>query len=108
MSCLYVVATPIGNMEDISIHAINTLKQVDLILTPTTPTLPFSIGAKIDDPVEMYLSDLLTVSANLTGLPAISIPVGKEGKYPVGMQLIGPAFSERFLTEVGNCLEWFK
>lgn len=84
------------------------LKQVDLILTPTTPTLPFSIGAKIDDPVEMYLSDLLTVSANLTGLPAISIPVGKEGKYPVGMQLIGSAFSERFLTEAGNCLEWLK
>jgi len=84
------------------------LNQVDLILTPTTPTVPFLIGAKIDDPVEMYLSDLLTVSANLTGLPAISVPVGQEGKHPIGIQLIGPAFSEKFLTEIGSQLEWLK
>jgi len=82
------------------------LVEVDLILTPTTPGLPFKIGDRIDNPVEMYLSDLLTVSANLTGLPAVSIPVGREGKLPVGMQLIGPSFSEDFLLQIGSHLEW--
>lgn len=82
------------------------LQKVDLILTPTTPGLPFKIGDRVDNPVEMYLSDLLTVSANLTGLPSVSIPVGREGKLPVGMQLIGPDFSEEFLLRVGSYLEW--
>lgn len=82
------------------------LQRVDLILTPTTPGLPFKIGARVDNPVEMYLSDLLTVSANLTGLPAVSIPVGREGRLPVGMQLIGSDFSEEFLLQIGSHLEW--
>jgi len=85
----------------------SVLKQVDLILTPTTPSIAFPIGAKIDDPVEMYLSDLLTVSANLTGLPAVSIPVGRQEGCPVGIQLIGPDYSEEFLLDIGRHLEWF-
>jgi len=80
-------------------------QKVDIILTPTTPTPAFSIGEKIDDPVSMYLSDLLTTSANLAGLPAVSIPVGKEGSCPIGMQLIGAPFSEEFILSAGHYLE---
>ncbi len=85
----------------------NVLTQVDLILTPTTPSIAFPIGEKIDDPVEMYLSDLLTVSANLAGLPAVSIPVGRQERCPIGIQLIGPDHSEEFLLDIGRHLEWF-
>ncbi len=84
------------------------LQEVDLIVTPTTPTTAFPVGAKIDNPVSMYLSDLLTVSSNLSGLPAVSVPVGREGDSPVGIQLIGPSFSEEFLLKIGGHLEWFK
>lgn len=77
-------------------------QEVDLILTPTTPTLPFKIGEKIDDPLSMYLSDIFTAPVNLAGLPAISIPT--ENKM-VGFQLIGPAFSEKQIFEVGKLYE---
>ena len=67
----------------------------DLILGPTTPTTAFPIGAKIDDPVQMYLNDIFTIPAPLAGLPALSIPCGFDGKgLPVGLQLIGDYFSE--------------
>lgn len=69
-------------------------KNVDLILAPTTPEPAFELGAKSDDPVAMYLADLFTIAVNLAGLPAISVPCGQVGGLPVGMQLIGPAFSE--------------
>ncbi len=80
-------------------------QKVDIILMPTTPTPAFSIGEKVDDPVAMYLSDLLTASVNLAGLPAVSIPVGKEGSCPIGMQLIGAPFSEEFILSAGHYLE---
>src|SRR6185503_1816579 len=70
-------------------------QQVDLILGPTAPTTAYEIGAKSDDPVQMYLGDIFTIPAPLAGLPALSIPCGFDRKgLPVGLQLMGPHFSE--------------
>jgi aspartyl-tRNA(Asn)/glutamyl-tRNA(Gln) amidotransferase subunit A len=70
-------------------------KQCDLILGPTSPSVAFGLGAKISDPVQMYLLDIYTVAANLAGLPAMSIPCGfGEGGMPVGLQLAGNYFTE--------------
>jgi aspartyl-tRNA(Asn)/glutamyl-tRNA(Gln) amidotransferase subunit A len=67
----------------------------DLILGPTSPTTAFALGAKADDPVQMYLDDIFTVPAPLAGLPALSVPCGFDAKgLPVGLQLMGPHFSE--------------
>jgi aspartyl-tRNA(Asn)/glutamyl-tRNA(Gln) amidotransferase subunit A len=68
--------------------------QVDVLIGPTSPTPAFDIGAKIDDPITMYLNDIYTIGANLAGLPAISIPCGFAGGLPVGLQVIGPHFAE--------------
>ena len=68
--------------------------EVDVIAGPTTPTPAFGLGEKIDDPVQMYLNDIYTVSANLAGLPGISVPCGLVDGLPVGLQLIGPHFAE--------------
>ena len=77
--------------------------EVDAILTPVSPTPPFKIGEKTSDPLKMYLSDIFTVSANLAGIPGISIPAGftKDG-LPVGIQLMGPQFGEQTLFEIGK------
>ncbi len=85
-------------------------KKVDLILTPTTPNLPFNIGEKIDNPVSMYLSDIFTVTANLAGLPAISLPCGEIDGFSVGAQLIAPRFCEEDLFNGAKMLEkiWWK
>ena len=84
-------------------------KNVDLLLTPTTPHPAFKIGEKTDDPLSMYLEDIYTVPINLAGVPAISVPFGtveKEGKnLPVGVQLIAPWFEESRLFETGKILE---
>jgi aspartyl-tRNA(Asn)/glutamyl-tRNA(Gln) amidotransferase subunit A len=69
-------------------------QKVDLLVGPTTPTPAFAIGAKIDDPVTMYLNDIYTIGANLAGLPALSVPCGFIDGLPMGLQLIGPHFSE--------------
>ena len=84
------------------------LKEVDVLLTPTTPTPPFALGEKISNPMEMYLSDILTVGANLAGLPAISVPVGlsKQG-LPIGMQFTGFDFQEELLFRIAHQLEQF-
>jgi aspartyl-tRNA(Asn)/glutamyl-tRNA(Gln) amidotransferase subunit A len=76
--------------------------EVDLLLGPTTPTVAFKIGAKSDDPVTMYLNDIYTIGANLAGLPAMSIPCGFAHDLPVGLQLIGPHFSEERLLNVAH------
>jgi aspartyl-tRNA(Asn)/glutamyl-tRNA(Gln) amidotransferase subunit A len=76
--------------------------QVDLVIGPTTPTPAFEIGAKIDDPVTMYLNDIYTIGANLAGLPGISIPCGYVDSLPMGMQLIGPHFSEDRLLNAAH------
>ena len=77
-------------------------KKVDVILTPTSPTPAFKIGEKVKDPLTMYLSDVFTVSVNLAGLPAVSIPAGHIGKLPVGIQLIGRQFEENKILEIGK------
>jgi len=69
-------------------------QKVDLLVGPTTPTPAFAIGAKIDDPVTMYLNDIYTIGANLAGLPGMSVPCGFIDGLPMGLQLIGPHFSE--------------
>jgi len=81
-------------------------QKADVILTPTTPSAAFALDEKPTDPVVMYLNDVLTVPANLAGLPGISIPAGlsKEG-LPLGLQLIGPAFDENVLFRTGRVLE---
>ena len=77
-------------------------ERVDLLLGPTTPTPAFSIGAKIDDPVTMYLNDIYTIGANLAGLPALSAPCGFVDGLPMGMQLIGPHFAETRLLNAAH------
>ena len=84
---------------------------VDALLCPTTPTPAFPIGEKADDPLAMYLNDIYTVSANLAGIPAISLPWGRtparadRPALPIGIQLMGPDFSERRLFELARFLE---
>lgn len=79
---------------------------VDAVAMPTTPTPAFRIGERIDDPLAMYAGDIFTVSANLTGLPAISLPAGlTRARLPVGFQLIGRAFDEATLLRIGDALE---
>ncbi|MBZ9571812.1 Asp-tRNA(Asn)/Glu-tRNA(Gln) amidotransferase subunit GatA [Patescibacteria group bacterium] len=80
-------------------------KTVDVILVPVSPSLPFKLGEKITDPLLMYLSDIFTVSVNLAGLPALSIPVGKVKNLPVGLQIIGKAFEESKILEAGLIFE---
>ncbi len=79
--------------------------EVDLIASPTSPTVAFRIGERADDPLAMYVSDICTIPANLAGLPAISIPCGLSEGLPVGFQLIGPAFSENRMLEAAHALE---
>ncbi len=83
------------------------LSQVDLILAPTTPTPAFRLGEKTSDPISMYLSDIFTAAANLTGNPAISIPVGKdpESGLPVGAQLIARHFDEATMFRGARAVE---
>jgi aspartyl-tRNA(Asn)/glutamyl-tRNA(Gln) amidotransferase subunit A len=78
---------------------------VDLLLTPTTPTPPFKAGEKTEDPVQMYLADVFVCPVNLAGLPALSLPVGRDGGLPIGAQLIAPDFEEARMLSVAAALE---
>jgi aspartyl-tRNA(Asn)/glutamyl-tRNA(Gln) amidotransferase subunit A len=81
-------------------------KNVDIILTPTSPTPAFKIGEKSDNPLKMYLSDIYTTSANLAGIPAINIPVGvNSSSLPIGMQLLSKQFDELSLLQTAKILE---
>ncbi|HNY35729.1 MAG TPA: Asp-tRNA(Asn)/Glu-tRNA(Gln) amidotransferase subunit GatA [Candidatus Pacearchaeota archaeon] len=81
-------------------------EKVDAIIGPTSPCLPFKIGEKSDDPMSMYLADIYTVSVNLAGLPAISIPCGKsQSGLPIGMHLIGVPFQEEKLLSIASLFE---
>src|SRR5207244_5390029 len=81
-------------------------EQVDVILTPTSPTVAFKIGEKTGDPLSMYLSDIFTITLNLAGLPGISIPCGKNSEnMPIGMQLITNHFQEALLFSVAHHFE---
>ncbi|MEM7304680.1 MAG: amidase family protein, partial [Pseudomonadota bacterium] len=77
-------------------------KQVDMILSPTSPTTAFKLNEKVDDPVTMYLTDIYTIGINLAGLPGMSLPVGLLDGLPVGMQLIGNYFNESGLLALGH------
>ena len=76
--------------------------KVDVIMAPTTPTVAFNIGEKVDDPITMYLSDINTIAVNLAGLPGMSIPVGFSQNLPVGLQIIGNYFDESRLLNVAH------
>ena len=76
--------------------------EVDVLMGPTAPTPAFGIGAKTDDPILMYLNDIYTIGANLAGLPAVSVPCGLVGGLPVGLQVIGPHFSEERLLATAH------
>mgnify|MGYP000388213945 FL=1 len=80
-------------------------EQCDVIATPTTPTTAFRLGENIGDPLKMYASDICTVTVNIAGLPAISLPCGMVDGLPAGLQLIGPRFSEGRLFNVSRALE---
>ena len=83
----------------------NAFKEVDVLLTPVSPTPAFKIGEKIDDPLTMYLADIFTISINLAGVPAISIPVRNPGPLPIGFQLIGKHWHEADILGVGQFYE---
>ncbi|HCG76380.1 MAG: Asp-tRNA(Asn)/Glu-tRNA(Gln) amidotransferase GatCAB subunit A [bacterium (Candidatus Ratteibacteria) CG_4_10_14_3_um_filter_41_18] len=81
-------------------------RKVDAILTPTSPTTAFKIGEKTDDPLKMYLADVFTISANLAGIPGISIPCGfSKEKLPIGLQILAPAFGEEKIFQIAFTLE---
>ena len=81
-------------------------EKVDAILTPTTPGPAFGIGEKSDDPLEMYLNDIFTVTANMSGLPGISVPAGlSDDGLPLGLQVIGKALDEETVFRVGGVIE---
>ena len=85
---------------------------VDVLMGPTTPTPAFALGAKTGDPITMYLNDIYTIGANLAGLPAVSVPCGLVDGLPVGLQIIGPHFSEERLLSAAHAwqleTEWHR
>ena len=82
----------------------NALEKCDVIAAPVTPYPAFKLGEKLDDPLQMYLADIYTISANLAGIPAMSIPCGFVGEenLPIGLQLMGKHFDEANLIAVGH------
>ena len=80
----------------------NAFEKVNVIAGPTTPSPAFPLGAKMDDPIEMYLNDIFTIGANLAGLPAMSIPCGFVNNLPIGLQLIGKHFGEESILQCGH------
>jgi len=84
----------------------DAFKHVDIIATPTSPTAAFKIGEKTSDPLQMYLSDIFTISVNLSGVPAMSVPCGfTSNNLPVGLQLIGKHFDEETIFKVAYAYE---
>jgi aspartyl-tRNA(Asn)/glutamyl-tRNA(Gln) amidotransferase subunit A len=101
-------------------------KQVDVLVTPASPSMPWKLGEKTDDPLKMYLSDIFTVHANLVGVPGMSVPAGfhpsasrrsseedsGQAGLPIGMQILGPHFREDLLFQVAHTYEmehpWWK
>ncbi|MDX6647044.1 MAG: aspartyl-tRNA(Asn)/glutamyl-tRNA(Gln) amidotransferase subunit [Miltoncostaeaceae bacterium] len=83
----------------------NTFAEVDVVASPTSPTVAFPLGERLADPYSMYLADVCTIPVSLAGLPALSIPCGLSEGLPVGLQLAGPAFSENRLLDTAHALE---
>jgi len=80
-------------------------ERFDLLVSPTSPTVAFPLGARTQDPLAMYVSDILTIPSNMAGLPGLSIPCGLSEGLPVGLQLVGPQFAENVLFRAGHALE---
>jgi aspartyl-tRNA(Asn)/glutamyl-tRNA(Gln) amidotransferase subunit A len=80
-------------------------EQVDVLISPTTPTVAFRIGERVDDPTAMYQTDLATVPANLAGVPALSMPCGMAEGMPVGLQIMAPALQDERMYRVAGALE---
>jgi aspartyl-tRNA(Asn)/glutamyl-tRNA(Gln) amidotransferase subunit A len=80
-------------------------ERFDVLVSPTSPTVAFKLGSKTENPLAMYLSDLLTIPSCMAGLPGLNVPCGLSEGLPVGLQLIGPQFSENVLFRVGHALE---
>jgi aspartyl-tRNA(Asn)/glutamyl-tRNA(Gln) amidotransferase subunit A len=89
----------------ISADFTRAFRDVDVLMGPTTPTPAFAIGAKTADPITMYLNDIYTIGANLAGLPAVSIPCGFVQDLPVGLQIVGPHFSEARVLAAAHALQ---
>ncbi|HEY8052104.1 MAG TPA: Asp-tRNA(Asn)/Glu-tRNA(Gln) amidotransferase subunit GatA [Steroidobacteraceae bacterium] len=89
----------------ISADFTRAFQDVDVLMGPTTPTPAFAIGAKTSDPITMYLNDIYTIGANLAGLPAVSIPCGFVRELPVGLQIVGPHFSEARILRAAHALQ---
>jgi aspartyl-tRNA(Asn)/glutamyl-tRNA(Gln) amidotransferase subunit A len=83
----------------------SVFEKVDALITPTSPTVPFKIGEKTDDPLQMYLSDVCTLPINIAGIPALSIPAGFSEGLPVGMQIIGKPFAEETIMKIGHAYQ---
>jgi aspartyl-tRNA(Asn)/glutamyl-tRNA(Gln) amidotransferase subunit A len=83
----------------------SAFESFDVLVSPTSPTVAFKLGEKAENPLAMYLADVLTIPPNMAGLPGLSIPCGLSGGLPVGLQLIGPQFSENTLFRTGHALE---
>ena len=86
---------------------LKAFEKVDAIVTPTSPTAAFKIGEKADDPLQMYLMDIFTISANLAGICGISVPCGftREPKLPIGLQLLGKPFGEEIILRAAHAYE---
>ncbi len=80
-------------------------EKYDALVTPTSPTVPFRIGEKTDDPVQMYLADVCTMPVNIAGLPAVSLPAGFTDGLPIGLQVIGKPFAEETILKVSHAYE---
>jgi aspartyl-tRNA(Asn)/glutamyl-tRNA(Gln) amidotransferase subunit A len=83
----------------------NAFKKVDVIVGPTSPVLPFKIGERVNNPLQMYLADVLTVPVNLAGLPGMSIPCGLVSGLPVGLQIIANHWEEGKIFRVAHAYE---
>lgn len=84
----------------------NAFDRCDAIITPTSPTPAFLLGEKVDDPLAMYLNDIYTVTANLAGIPGLSVPCGlSAGRLPIGFQLLGTYWSESTLFKLAHAYE---
>ena len=100
----YLKAQKVRNLIKQDFEA--AFKRCDVIVTPTAPTTAFRLGEKIQDPLQMYLSDVCTISINLAGLPALSLPCGFDrDDMPIGMQLIGKHFDEATILRIAHCYE---
>ncbi len=99
----YLKAQKVRNL--IKQDFVNAFKQVDVIFTPTSPFPAFKLGEKINDPIKMYLADIFTVSVNLAGIPALSIPVGEIKGLPVGLQIMANNFEESKIFNIAKHIQ---